>query len=71
MFKQPPNVINVEARQFPVTTHYNKVTSEEYEEQAFRKIVKVHRNLPSGGILVFLTGKKEIQYLEKRLKMEF
>jgi ATP-dependent RNA helicase DHX37/DHR1 len=32
--------------------------------------MKIHKNLPPGGILVFLTGKKEIQYLEKRLKID-
>jgi len=51
-----------------VTTHYNKTTAEDYVEQAFKKTVKIHRSLPSGGILVFLTGKKEILYLEHRLK---
>ena len=39
-------------------------------EEAFKKVVKIHKNLPPGGILVFLTGKKEIQYLQKRLKIE-
>lgn len=69
MFQLKPNMINVEARQFPVTTHYNKVTKEDYVEQAYKKVLKIHRNLPAGGILVFLTGKKEITYLQKRLKM--
>ena len=70
LYERVPNMIKVDARQFPVTMHYNKTTSEEYLEQAFRKTVKIHRSLPAGGILVFLTGKKEIQYLEKRLKIE-
>jgi ATP-dependent RNA helicase DHX37/DHR1 len=39
-------------------------------EEAFRKIVKIHKNLPPGGILVFLTGKKEILYMCRRLAME-
>jgi len=70
LFSNVPNVISVEARQFPVTIHYNKATKEDYLEQAFKKIVKIHKNLPAGGILVFLTGKKEIQYVQKRLSME-
>ena len=60
----------MEARQFPVTIHYNKVTKEDYVEQAYKKCVKIHRQLPPGGILVFLTGKKEILYLQRRLRIE-
>ena len=36
---------------------------------AFRKVVKIHKELPAGNILVFLTGKKEINYLCQRLRM--
>jgi len=61
----------VDARQFPVTVHYSKVTKEDYLEEAFKKVVKIHKTLPSGGILVFLTGKKEILYLCKRLQLTF
>lgn len=50
--------------------HYNKVTKEDYVEEAYRKIVKIHTTLPQGGILVFVTGKKEIMYLCRRLQME-
>lgn len=70
LYEKVPNIIKVDARQFPVTQHYNKTTQEDYVEQAFNKVVKIHRSLPAGGILVFLTGKKEIQYLQKRLKIE-
>ena len=31
---------------------------------------KIHSTLPHGGILVFLTGKKEINYLCQRLNLE-
>lgn len=57
---EPPNVIKVDARQYPVSIHYNKVTKDDYVEEAYKKVCKIHRNLPPGGILVFLTGKKEI-----------
>lgn len=50
-----------------MSIHYNKVTKEDYVEEAYRKVVKIHRNLPPGGILVFLTGKKEIIYMCRRL----
>ena len=69
MYHHLPNVINVEARQFSVKIHYDKVTNEDYCEEAYNKVVKIHKKLPPGGILVFLTGKKEIVYLMKRLQM--
>jgi ATP-dependent RNA helicase DHX37/DHR1 len=39
-------------------------------EAAFKKVKKIHQELPPGGVLVFLTGKKEILYVCKRLKIE-
>ena len=65
-----PNCIKVAARQYPVTTYYSKVTKSDYCEAAFRKVKKIHETLPAGGILVFLTGKKEINYLCQRLRIE-
>lgn len=64
-----PRVIKVEARQYPVSIHFSKVTKEDYTEEAFKKVCKIHKQLPQGGILVFLTGKKEITYMCKRLTL--
>jgi len=66
-----PRVIKLESRQYSVDIHFNKVTKEDYEEETFKKVCKIHKTLPAGGILVFLTGRKEIQYMVERLKMEF
>ena len=66
-----PRLIKIESRQYSVDIHYNKVTKEDYEEETFSKVWKIHRTLPPGGILVFLTGRKEIQYMTERLKIEF
>jgi ATP-dependent RNA helicase DHX37/DHR1 len=49
--------------------HFSKVTKDDYQEEAYRKAVKIHKTLPSGGILIFLTGKKEITYMCKRLNL--
>ena len=65
-----PNCIKVTTRQYPVTTYYSKVTKEDYCEAAFKKVKKIHQSLPAGGILVFLTGKKEINYLCQRLRID-
>jgi len=65
----PPAVVKVPGRTFPVTIHHSKVTElDDYETIAFRKICKIHRKLPHGGILVFLTGKAEIIRMVRRLR---
>lgn len=60
LFKLPPPLIEVKARQFPVTVHFNKKTPENYIDAAYDKVCKIHKKLPPGGILVFLTGQQEI-----------
>ncbi|XP_051950841.1 probable ATP-dependent RNA helicase DHX37 [Xyrauchen texanus] len=72
LFRSPPPVIKVEARQFPVTVHFNKRTPmEDYIGEAYRKISKIHRMLPPGGILVFLTGQAEVHSVCRRLRKAF
>ncbi len=67
--EDPPNVVRVPGRTFPVTIHHSKVTElDDYETAAFNKVCKIHRKLPQGGILVFLTGKQEIVRMVKRLR---
>ncbi|KAG7355850.1 ATP-dependent helicase HrpA [Nitzschia inconspicua] len=68
----PPAVVTVPGRTHPVTIHHSKVTElDDYETAAFKKVCKIHRKLPRGGILVFLTGKSEIVRMIKRLKHAF
>ncbi|XP_011803965.1 PREDICTED: probable ATP-dependent RNA helicase DHX37 [Colobus angolensis palliatus] len=72
LFAKPPPVIKVESRQFPVTVHFNKRTPlQDYSGECFRKICKIHRMLPAGGILVFLTGQAEVHALCRRLRKAF
>ncbi|XP_058387231.1 probable ATP-dependent RNA helicase DHX37 [Diceros bicornis minor] len=72
LFATPPPVIKVESRQFPVTVHFNKRTPlEDYSGECFRKVCKIHRMLPAGGILVFLTGQAEVHALCRRLRRAF
>ena len=37
-------------------------------DAAFRKVCRVHRELPPGGVLVFLTGQREVEALCRRLR---
>ena len=65
----PPKVVTVPGRTHPVTIHHSKVTElDDYENVAFQKICKIHRKLPPGGMLVFLTGKAEIIRMVNRLR---
>ena len=73
LFSQPPPLINVETRQFDVQIHFNRKTplEEEYLNEAFKKVCKIHRTLPEGGILVFVTGQDEVNRLVKKLRLLF
>ncbi|KAI3506137.1 hypothetical protein L1887_28493 [Cichorium endivia] len=69
IFANPPPVIQVPTRQYPVTTHFSKRTDiVDYIGQAYKKILSIHKRLPSGGILVFVTGQREVEYLCRKLR---
>jgi len=69
--KVPP-VVKVDGRQHKVVVHYNKRTPvDDYITDVYKKICKIHKKLPAGGILVFLTGQQEIQILCKKLRKKF
>ncbi|KAJ3615755.1 hypothetical protein Zmor_012323 [Zophobas morio] len=64
LFDCVPPVIQVETRQFPVTIHFNRRTPlDDYLEETYNKVCKVHTHLPSGGLLVFLPSQREIMAL--------
>ena len=62
-------VLRVPGRTHPVSIHHAKDTElEDYVGEAVKKTCKIHRKLPEGGVLVFLTGRDEILYAVKRLR---
>ena len=71
LFDKPPPVINVAARQHPVTIHFSRRTYPDYVTQAIKKATKIHTRLPPGGILIFLTGQAEIAGVCRKLKAKF
>lgn len=71
LFKIKPPVINVESRQYPVTVHFNRRTDDDYVKEALRKTVKIHSQLPAGGILIFLTGQREVNHVVQKLRKAF
>ncbi|VDO00841.1 unnamed protein product [Rodentolepis nana] len=66
-----PPIIKVESRQYPVTCHFSRVTPEDYLKAAFRKVITIHKDSPPGGILVFLTGQREVKTLCSWLSTAF
>ena len=72
LFKDPPPVINVQARQYPVAVHFQRKTElDDYLGAAYKKTCQIHRKLPDGGVLVFLTGQREVEYLCSKLRETF
>ncbi|EGG07054.1 uncharacterized protein MELLADRAFT_35627 [Melampsora larici-populina 98AG31] len=71
LFSEPPPVITIAARQFPVSVHFNRKTNGDYITEAYKKASKVHTRLPPGGILIFLTGQLEIMNLCKKLSTKY
>jgi len=71
LFASPPPVVTVKSRQFPVTMHFSRRTElVDYVDVAFKRVVQIHRKLPSGGVLVFLTGKQDVKELVTKLRSE-
>lgn len=71
LFPAPPPLINISARQYPVTIHFNRRTISDYVSEAVKKTVKIHTRLPPGGVLIFLTGQNEITGVCKKLEAKF
>ncbi|KAI0199371.1 DEAH-box RNA helicase [Astrocystis sublimbata] len=69
LFPSPPPVLNIEGRQYPVTLHFARRTQADYVEEAFNKVIRGHRKLPPGSMLVFLTSQNEISRLSQKLKL--
>lgn len=54
-------IISIEGRAFPVDTHYLSHPCEEYLERAVKTVFDIHSSEPHGDVLVFLTGRDEIE----------
>ncbi|KAJ2890028.1 putative ATP-dependent RNA helicase DHR1, partial [Coemansia aciculifera] len=73
LFPVAPPVISVQARQHAVRVHFNRRTPApgQHVGEVVAKVAKIHRRLPDGGILVFLTGQAEIVHVCKKLRELF
>ena len=50
-------ILKVEAKMFPVTIFHERNTPDNYIDCAVKKCIKIHKQLPPGDVLIFLTGK--------------
>ncbi len=74
LFSPVPPVVSIDGRQFPVETHWLRVTPDDMAEtldQAVRTVSTIHNTLPRGTILVFLPGKREIVAMTRELVQKF
>ena len=68
LFSQPPPVLEISSRQYPVSIHFASKTKPDFADEASQKVIKIHRRLPEGGILVFLPGQDDIKAVCKKLE---
>ncbi|XP_022953700.1 ATP-dependent RNA helicase DEAH13 [Cucurbita moschata] len=69
LFHVSPPIIEVPTRQYPVTVHFSRRTDTvDYIGQAYKKVLAIHKKLPPGGILVFVTGQREVENMCKKLR---
>ncbi|THH27990.1 hypothetical protein EUX98_g6197 [Antrodiella citrinella] len=71
LFPSPPPIINVAARQHPVTVHFSRRTQTDYVSEVISKASKIHSRLPPGGVLIFLTGQNEITGVCRKLEAKY
>ena len=53
-------VIAVEGRQWPVDVYYTKQPVADYVLAAVESVLHIHRTQPAGDVLVFMTGRDEV-----------
>lgn len=53
-------IISLEGRMYPVDILYLEAPAEDYVEKAVQTVFEIHTKEPDGDILVFLTGREEI-----------
>ena len=69
--RPPPPVVCIEGRQFPVETHWLRVTPEDLRaalDLAVKTVATIHHSLPRGTVLVFVPGKREIAFVAQQLR---
>lgn len=55
-------IISIEGRTYPIDILYLESPAENYVEKAVNTVLEIHAKEPKGDILVFLTGRDEIEF---------
>ena len=72
LFPAPPPLLSIPARQHPVVSHYARRTEQRHWLQAVLvRVLQMHVKLPEGGILVFVSGRDEIDWLCRKVEEEW
>ncbi|KAK7510955.1 putative ATP dependent RNA helicase [Phyllosticta citriasiana] len=58
---QTGKIISLEGRMYPVDIHYLEQPAEDYVERAVKTVFDIHTQEPEGDILIFFTGREEIE----------
>jgi ATP-dependent RNA helicase DDX35 len=58
---QVGRIISLEGRSYPIDVLYSDLPVENYVETAVKSVLRIHAEEPAGDILVFLTGREEIE----------
>ncbi|KAJ8614029.1 hypothetical protein CTAYLR_009615 [Chrysophaeum taylorii] len=67
-----PRTLEIPGRQHPVAIHFARETRlDDYVAAASEQTRRLHETEPPGGILVFLTGKREVETLASRLRATY
>src|SRR3569833_634537 len=60
--KKVGSIISLEGRTYPIDVLYLETPAEDYVERAISTVLEIHRSEPRVDILVFLTGREEIDF---------
>lgn len=61
-------ILSVEGRMYPVDIHYLDEPCSDYVEQAIQTVFDIHTKEPAGDILVFVTGREEIETVVSEIR---
>ncbi|CAD6499519.1 BgTH12-03631 [Blumeria graminis f. sp. triticale] len=69
-FFEAEHIINLEGRAYPVDILYLEIPTEDFLKKAIWTVIEIHTKEPNGDILVFLTGREEIDNAIEALSKE-
>ncbi|PFH31668.1 helicase associated domain (ha2) protein [Besnoitia besnoiti] len=61
LFCPAPALLSIPAKQFHVTSFFSRRTPDNYVKAAIKKCIQAHCKLPPGSILLFVTGREEVE----------